>query len=66
MEKKEKKGFFSSLFASNNKGCSCGLQIEEVPVNESTDKQVSDKQDEKKEGDNSGQQTNQVNRGCGC
>lgn len=66
MEKKEKKGFFSSLFASKNKGCSCGLQIEEVPVNESPDKQVSDKQDENEELNNSGQQTNQVNRDCGC
>ena len=66
MEKKEKKGFFSSLFTSNNKGCGCGLQIEEVPVNASSDKQTSDKKDEKEEGNNAGQQTNQVNRGCGC
>lgn len=65
MEKKEKKGFFSSLFTSNNKGCGCGLQIEEVPAN-ITEKQVSEKQEEKKEEESSEQQTNQANRGCGC
>ena len=47
MEKKEKKGFFSSLFGSKEKGCGCGLQIEEVPVNVNSDKLVSDKQNKK-------------------
>lgn len=64
MEKKEKKGFFSSLFAP--KPCNCGMQIEEVPANAITDKQESGKPDEKKDGDNTGKQANQVDCGCGC
>lgn len=47
MEKKEKKGFFSSLFGAKEKGCGCGLQIEEVPVKENTVKVVQDEQNEK-------------------
>lgn len=29
MEKMEKQGFFSSIFKSKNKGCGCGITIED-------------------------------------
>ena len=53
MEKKEKKGFFRSLFEPKSKGCSCGLQIEEVPVNSNPDKEAAEEQKEDIECNNS-------------
>ncbi|HBL35090.1 MAG TPA: hypothetical protein DDZ96_14960 [Porphyromonadaceae bacterium] len=64
MEKKEKKGFFSSLFTS--KGCNCGMEIVEASENTNSDKQTSEKKNEEDK-NKSLQQNNQVRRGgCGC